>query len=424
MPTLYALSISHKKAPLNIREAFSLDETATKQFLYELRNVLDIAEALVISTCNRTEVYYLADNEQSYAIIRLLCLQKNMTNFEEIATYFEIFDNEATAAKHLFRVAIGLESQVVGDLQIPNQVKHAYQWTADVQMAGAFLHRLMHSIFYTNKKITQETAFRDGAASTSYATVELIETLTADITTPKILVLGLGEIGGDVCKNLAQRNFTDISICNRTEEKAQILALECGFSVVQFENVWQNIAQADVIIASIATETPFINKNTLQNALEKTLGTTDILSYKYFIDLAVPRSVAEDVENIVGTIVYNIDNIQMRANEAMRKRLQAIPHVEKLIEEALEEFSNWTQEMEVSPTINKLKNALEQIRKEEISRFVKELTPLEEEIIDKISKNMMQKIIKLPVIQLKAACKRGEANTLIDVLNDLFDLEK
>ncbi len=420
MPTLYALSISHKKAPLNVREAFSLDEIGTKQFLYELRNVLDIIEALVISTCNRTEVYYLADNEQHNAIIRLLCIQKNITNnvnnFEEITNYFEFFDTETTATAHLFRVAIGLESQVVGDLQIPNQVKHAYQWAADVQMTGAFLHRLMHSIFYTNKKITQETAFRDGAASTSYATVELIETLTTDIKTPKILVLGLGEIGTDVCKNLSQRNFTDISICNRTQEKAQNLALECGFNMVEFENVWENIIQADVIISSIATETPFITKNTLENI--------DILSYKYFIDLAVPRSIAEDVENITGAIVYNIDNIQMRADEAMRKRLQAIPHVEKLIREALQEFSSWTQEMEVSPTINKLKNALEQIRKEEIARFVKELTPMEEEIVDKISKNMMQKIIKLPVIQLKAACKRGEANTLIDVLNDLFDLEK
>ncbi len=420
MPTLYALSISHKKAPLNVREAFSLDEIGTKQFLYELRNVLDIIEALVISTCNRTEVYYLADNEQYNAIIRLLCIQKNITNnvnkFEEITNYFEFFDTETTATAHLFRVAIGLESQVVGDLQIPNQVKHAYQWAADVQMTGAFLHRLMHSIFYTNKKITQETSFRDGAASTSYATVELIETLTADIKTPKILVLGLGEIGTDVCKNLSQRNFTDISICNRTQEKAQNLALECGFNMVEFENVWENIIHADVIISSIATETPFINKNALENI--------NILSYKYFIDLAVPRSVAEDVENITGAIVYNIDNIQMRADEAMRKRLQAIPHVETLISEALQEFSSWTQEMEVSPTINKLKNALEQIRKEEIARFVKELTPMEEEMVDKISKNMMQKIIKLPVIQLKAACKRGEANTLIDVLNDLFDLEK
>ncbi len=424
MPTLYALSISHKKAPLNIREAFSLDEIATKQFLYELRNVLDIAEALVISTCNRTEIYYLADNEQNNAIIRLLCIQKNITNnvndFEEISNYFETFDTETTAAQHLFRVAIGLESQVVGDMQIPNQVKHAYQWTADVQMAGAFLHRLMHSIFYTNKKITQETAFRDGAASTSFATVELIETLTADIETPKVLVLGLGEIGTDVCKNLAQRNFTNVSICNRTQEKAQNLALECGFEMVDFENVWENITNADVIISSIATETPFINKNTLKNAFED----KNILSYKYFIDLAVPRSVAEDVENITGTIVYNIDNIQMRADEAMRKRLQAIPHVEKIIAEALQEFSSWTQEMEVSPTINKLKNALEQIRKEEIARFVKELSPVEEELVDRISKSMMQKIIKLPVIQLKAACKRGEASTLIDVLNDLFDLEK
>jgi glutamyl-tRNA reductase len=141
-------------------------------------------------------------------------------------------------------------------------------------------------------------------------------------------------------------------------------------------------------------------------------------------DLSVPRSIETDIEKIPGVILYNVDNIQAKANEALEMRLSAIPDVKTIIANSIQEFEVWEKEMEVSPTIQKIKNALEQIRMEEMARFSKQLT--EEEIfkIDTITKNIMQKIIKLPVLQLKAACKRGEAETLVDLLNDLFDLEK
>jgi len=148
------------------------------------------------------------------------------------------------------------------------------------------------------------------------------------------------------------------------------------------------------------------------------------LTYKYFLDLSVPRSVDVAVEQIPGVLVYNIDHIRNRADEALTRRLASIPQVEAIVAQSIVEFNDWSKEMMVSPTINKLKNALEQIRKEEMSRYMKNMSPEESEKIDKITRGMMQKIIKLPVLQLKAACKRGEAETLIDVLNDLFNLEQ
>lgn len=392
-----------------------MNEDSCKALLVQIKEFADLSEILILSTCNRTEIYYSASEDHSPAIIQLLGLQTGSLGRLE-STHFTIFNEHNDAVKYLFEVSLGLHSQVIGDMQISNQIKNAYQWTADLGLAGPFLHRLMHTIFFTNKRVVQETRFRDGAASASYAAVELVEELTADFTSPKVLVVGLGEIGADVCRNLADKKIADITLTNRSIEKAEQLAQECTLRVADFADLQEEIQRADVIISSVAKSEPLITRQ-LVEALE-------ILSFKYFIDLSVPRSVESSVEEIPGVLVYNIDNIRNRATEALEKRIQAIPQVERIIAEAIEEFNDWSKEMTVSPTIHKLKNALEQIRQEEMARHLKHLSPEETERMEKITRGMMQKIIKLPVLQLKAACKRGEAETLIDVLNDLFDLEK
>ncbi|PRY11017.1 glutamyl-tRNA reductase [Pontibacter ummariensis] len=410
-----AISLSHKKAPLDIRELIALDETSCRRYLQTLKSFIQASDILVLSTCNRTEVYYNADTDHSTEIVKLLGITKGMDNISQYLDYFTVFNEHDDAVQHLFDVSMGLESQVVGDMQISNQVKMAYQWAADNETAGPFLHRLMHTIFYTNKRVVQETAFRDGAASTSYAAIELIEELTADVIEPSVLVVGLGEIGADVCRNLKDSGFKHVKITNRTQAKAQALAEECGLEVLAFENIVQGMKEADVIISSVARETPFFTKEMVKRL--------DVLSFKFFIDLSVPRSVEAEVESVPGVLVYNIDTIQNKASEALQRRLSAVPQVKEIVAESIEQFNDWSKDMMVSPTIHRLKNALEAIRQEEMARYMKKLGPKESKLMDNITKSMMQKIIKLPVLQLKAACKRGEAETLIDVLNDLFNLE-
>lgn len=411
---LKAITISYKNAPLEIRGQIVLNEDETKAMLLKVRDVLAIQEAILLSTCNRTEIYYVAEESFGEELIKLLAIEKGL-NSAEILPYFTILDDTHAATNYLFEVAMGLHSQVIGDLQIPNQIKHAYQWSADMQMSGPFMHRLMHTIFFVNKKVVQETAFRDGAASTSYAAIEVIESFLPLLPNPKILVIGVGEIGDDVCRTLADKGYQHITITNRTKSKAETLANDLGFAVADFENVHQEILDSNIIISSILRDEPLITAETLQN--------DNLYSVKYLIDLSVPRSIDQNVEQVAGVVLYDLDEIQNRANDALEKRKAAIPHVKALIEEAIEEFSNWSKEMVVSPTIQKLKNALEQIRKEEMARYMKTLSEEEAQKVDKITSSMMQKIIKLPVLQLKAACKRGEAETLIDVLNDLFNLE-
>jgi glutamyl-tRNA reductase len=410
-----AIGISYKSCPIEIREILSLDEGQAKQLIKLIIDTTSATDVLVLSTCNRTELYYACGKDISLDLIKCLGVTKGLLNITSYQNYFTFWNNHQGAVKHLFNVSMGLEAQVVGDIQISNQVKKAYQWSADEDVAGPFLHRLMHTIFFTNKRVIQETSFRDGAASVSYAATELVAELAENFTEPKILVLGLGEIGSDVCRNLKDGGYSNIKITNRTAERAEELAEECDFKVIPFELAAEAIKDSDIVLSSIGRATPFITKEFVESM--------DV-TYKVFIDLAVPRSIEASVDDVPGTLVYNVDNIQNKASKALQKRVDSIPEVEKIICEAIIEFNDWSKEMIVSPTINKLKNALEDIRKEELTRYLKKANDQEAKMLEDASKSMMQKIMKLPVLQLKAACKKGEAETLIDVLNDLFNLDQ
>ncbi len=408
-----SLALTYKFAPLEVREQVSLNELASRQLLHYLRDYASATDLLVVSTCNRTEVYYVSDRDLSEDIFRGLRLIKQPADgFEQ---YFSHFEGEA-AVRHLFHVAIGLDAQVLGDLQISGQIKNAYQWSAEEGVAGPFLHRLMHTVFFANKRIVQETAFRDGAASLSYAAKELAEDLTAGRKNAVALVVGVGEIGQDVCLNLKDSSFASVTIINRTVDKAEKLAQKCDFSFKSIESLRDEICKADVIISSVSGNEPLISRDLLDGV--------GLHSHKFFIDLSIPRSIDPSLEEIPGVILYNLDEIQEKTNATVEKRRAAIPHVERIIEESMTEFEEWSREMIISPTIQKLKNALEQIRREELARFLKNARPEEAARMEELSRSMMQKILKYPVLQLKAACKRGEAESLSEMLNELFNLEK
>jgi glutamyl-tRNA reductase len=189
-----------------------------------------------------------------------------------------------------------------------------------------------------------------------------------------------------------------------------------GFEVIPFEQCFEAMKDADVIVSSIMKSEPFITKSLVK--------TFNIPSYKLFVDLSVPRSIDTTIEDVPGVLLYNVDNIRSKASETLEKRLAAVPQVESIIEQSINEFYNWKKEMMVSPTINKLKNALEQIRLEEMERFLKNADEKDYAVIDKITKSMMQKVLKVPVVQLRAACQRNQADQMIDIISDLFDLEK
>ncbi|RMG30684.1 MAG: glutamyl-tRNA reductase, partial [Bacteroidetes bacterium] len=231
------VSLSHQKAPVAIRELIYLPEQACRKLLVDFRDILGLEEVLLFSTCNRTEVYYRGGRDFSEEIIQLICIENGIDSWREYLPYFRIIREEEAALAYLFEVSMGLHSQVLGDLQIASQVKHAYRWTHEAGMASAYLHRLMHTIFHTNKRVQQETPYRDGAASVSYAAAELAAELCSQFEAPRALVVGLGEMGRDVARNLDPTIFDAIHLMNRSYSKAAKLATETGHTALPLEEL-------------------------------------------------------------------------------------------------------------------------------------------------------------------------------------------
>ncbi|MBA9079225.1 glutamyl-tRNA reductase [Rufibacter quisquiliarum] len=411
-----ALTLSYKQAPIAVREAVSLNEIGCRNLLDKIKEFTLAQEVLVLSTCNRTEVYYAASEDYSQEIIKLIAMEKGFISTSDVKPYFLHIDQPEAAVQHLFQVALGLESQVVGDMQIMNQVKNAYQWAADAGMAGPYLHRLLHTIFFTNKRVVNETAFKDGAASVSYATVELVEELTRHLENPRVLMLGVGEIGANVADNFQKSTIQNLTIANRTHHKAVELAKQCNARAIYWEKVWEEMRQADVVISSVPGDCFFISAEQVAQMGEKAPA--------FFLDLSMPRSVDGNLNELANTAVYNIDNIKNRATEALEKRLAAIPAAKAIIADEMANFQTWTREMQMSPALQQFKNRLEEIRQREVARFVKQLGDGEKELVETITKNILNKIVKMPALELKAACQRGESEAMLEGLSALFRLEQ
>ncbi len=415
-PAFHVLSLSQRTAPLAVREQLALDEAACRQLLRTLRAAPGLTDVLVLSTCNRTEIYYCAGQEQSATLLDALGQVLGRVVSAEQAAHFVHLHGAEAASRHLLEVALGLEAQVVGDQQISHQVKRAYRWAVEEDTAGPWLHRLLHTVFFTSKRVQTETSFRDGAASTSYAALELAETLTAHLPTPNILILGLGEIGTDVARHFgASPRFARVTVCNRTRAKAEALAVSHGLLVLDWADLPASLQAADVVISSVAAAAPCLTLALVQQLT--------VLSHKFFIDLSVPRSVAADVEQVPGVLLYTLDDIADTTSATLSRRLAAVPQVRALIAESLADLAQWSREQAVSPTIQQLKNALEQLRTEELQRFSKHLSAEETRRMDELTRSLMQKVLKQPTRHLKAACQRGESGPVVELLAGLFDLE-
>lgn len=384
----------------------------SSDFLLKIKEVANVEEALLVSTCNRTELYYACDgNKDQDDLIRLLGSAKALAP-EEFTPYLQRY-NAQEAIDHLFEVALGLDSQVLGDIQIANQVKRAYQQSADLELAGPVLHRLLHTIFFANKRVVQETRLQDGMASVASVAVDVITGFVENMQNPTIALVGLGEIGQNVLDNLDASLASTITLANRTKSKAEKLASAHQHCVVRdYTDLDQIVSEHDVIISAVTTESCIITSEMVPANTVR----------KLFIDLSVPRSIEDSLEELSGVLLFNVDQLTERTQQARKVREASIPDARNIIRECVQGFNSWKNEMEVSPTIKKLKGTLEQIRREELARHTK-VSEEEMALLEVVTKNMVQKMIKLPVLQLKAACKRGEADTLVEVINDLFNLE-
>jgi glutamyl-tRNA reductase len=411
MKQFNVLSLSYKQSSLEFRELFSFDDEKVNVLLHQFKELLGLEDILILSTCNRTEIYFTSKTNKVDDVFKMLALKIRLPK-DSIAKHFNLHKGKA-AVTHLFEVSLGLNSMILGDMQIINQVKRAYQLSADAQTAGPFLHRLMHTIFNTNKRVTHETKFKEGNTSLASAAVSRAKEFGNQFRKPKIVIVGLGEIGQTVAENL--KNFDGkVVVLNRSFEKAQKLAQKYNFDCQNFEQLNSEIENASIIISAVRTPEPIINKDSI----------SDNNRHQLYIDLSVPRSIDSNLSEHSGVIIANVDDLKEQTERTFQKRQGKIEAVNAIINSSIDELKGWQKEMEFSPVIKQFKAALEEIRQQELARHLNGMEDSQADLLNQATKNILQKIIKLPVLHLKANCLRDDADQLSKTLSELFCLEK
>ena len=389
----YAVGLSYKKADAETRGKFSLN-TLSKSNLLQQAKSENIESLIVTSTCNRTEIYGFA--EHPFQLIKLICENSlgSVEAFQEVGFVYK--SQEAIA--HLFRVATGLDSQILGDFEIVSQLKTSFNESKSFGLVNTFLDRLVNSAIQASKKIKNETEISSGATSVSFASVQYIIKNVENIGNKNILLFGTGKIGRNTCENLVKHTKNEhITLINRTKNKAEKLAGKLNLLVKDYADLHLELQKADVVVVATGAQNPTIDKAILN--LKKPL---------LILDLSIPKNVHENVTDLEGVTLIHMDNLAQMTDDTLERRKQHIPAAEAIIEDIKLEFNNWMNGRKFAPTIHALKIKLNDIKDNELNFQRKKLPDFDEEQAELISNRIIQKITNHFASHLK------DENTSVD----------
>ena len=376
-PTFYAIGLSYKKADAAMRGKFSLDDKAKLNLLHQAK-AEGLESLIVTSTCNRTEIYGFA--QHPFQLIKLLCenSQGTVEDFQKVAFVYK----NKEAISHMFRVGTGLDSQILGDFEIISQLKNAFVQSKELNLANAFLERLVNAVIQASKKIKTDTEISSGATSVSFASVQYIFKNVEDIASKNILLFGTGKIGRNTCENLVKHSKHEhITLINRTKDKAEKIAKKLNVIVKEYSDLQLEIQKADVLVVATGALNPTVDKAILN--LKKPL---------LILDLSIPKNVNENVKDIKGVTLVHMDELSQMTDETLENRKKHIPAAEAIIETIKDEFIAWTKQRKFAPTIHALKAKLNTIKEGELNFQRKKLVNFDEEQAELITARIIQKI--------------------------------
>lgn len=393
--TFYALGLNHETAPVAVREAFALDE-ARLRALYQSLGDTPHAERMVLSTCNRTEVYLYGTEAEVVRIRTALAALAGHPWPEAMAFQLE----DEAAVQHLLYVACGLRSMVLGDAQILAQVKDAYRVAVEEDQVGSILHRLLHTAFRAAKRVIHETALTDGTASVAGTAVALAlehvaPTGASDLKGRRVLVLGAGEMGRAAARLLAVQAPDELIITNRTREAAETLAAGIGATVAAWDERYAAIQNADVVLVTTGAETPVLLASEMPALAENQPP-------KLLIDLAIPRNVDPALDAAAGYEVIDLDVLHREVEAVQTQRQAEVPAAQQICAELLQEFVAWVfHQQGLQPAIEAIRDSFEAIRLQEIERHHHRFEGADREELDRLTRSIMQKLLAIPIVRLK-----------------------
>ncbi len=398
--------MNHRTAPIEVRERVAFTPCAGRNFLKRLKDEGVVSEAVLVSTCNRTELYAVVEGEDARSrVLGEISGEREIDRDElEESTYWL---TDADAVRHLYRVASSLDSMVVGESQILGQVREAYRMATEEQCAGQMLNRLFHTALRVGKQVRAETGIGDNSISVPHVAVKLAEEVFGTLSGRRALVLGAGEMSELVIKQLKARGIGHLRIANRTASRAKLLAGQVGGVAVNFDALAAELPNVDVVVSSTGSGDWVVDQDLVAGALavrEEPL---------FFVDIAVPRDVDPAVQTLDRAYVYDVDDLQSVVDHNVGDRDEAAREGEKLIEPAVFEYMSWSSTRHAVPLIRELRDGADKIRRHELSRALRrlDLNPEEAEAVERMSHSLVNKLLHGPISELKAL---AEAGTLLE----------
>ncbi|MBT8222630.1 MAG: glutamyl-tRNA reductase [Eudoraea sp.] len=404
--SFYTVGLSYKNANANIRGQFSLDEAASDRLLGRAREA-GIEGMLVISTCNRTEIYGFA--QHPFQLIKLLCeaTSGSMEAFEKVAYVYKNYE----AINHLFRVGTGLDSQILGDFEIISQLKKSFNQAKKHELTNHFLERLCNSVIRASKRVKNETEISSGATSVAFASVQYILNTVPDISSKNILLFGTGKIGRNTCENLVKHTENPhITLINRTKDKAEKIGGKFQLVVKDYSALSSEIKKADVLIVATGAHSPTITK--------ELIGSANPL---LILDLSIPKNVADHVATLPEVSVVHLDHLSKITDNTLEKRRSYIPQAEGIIREVQAEFTNWLESRKFAPVIKALKDKLRSMKEAELDFQSKKQLDFDAAHADLVSDRIIQKITKQFANHLKEA--EIDTDDSLELIRKVFQLE-
>lgn len=416
---LVVIGLNHKTAPVEIREKLSIPDESLPEALSSLKSDAPVAECLILSTCNRTEVYACAETRAADAsIIEWIAHHSNVDSSELLSHLYSLAGHKA--AEHLFRVASGIDSMVVGEAQILGQVKAAYAIACENEFTGSILNSLFQQAITVGKRVRTETEIGRGAFSIGSVAVRLAGSIFDKLCGRTVLVIGAGKMSEIAITHLVSAGASDIVVTNRTHEKAIDLAARFNGKAARMDQLEPILATADIVITSTGSSEPIITRKMVSSVHHARRGRP-----VFFIDMAVPRDIEPGVGDLDNVFVYDIDDLQAVVAADMAERHAEIERGEGIIAEEVEEFLDWFRTLDAVPIITALRDKFDEIRSAEYDKLVgkmPDLSPEEREAINAAMRSVVNKICHQPMIRIKDYAVDQDSSAKLETICDVFGI--
>ncbi|KZN47127.1 glutamyl-tRNA reductase [Pseudoalteromonas luteoviolacea] len=406
--TIIALGINHKTASVELREKVAFSPEQLSRALEQLNKLSEFHESVIVSTCNRTEIYCSVDQDNSQALLSWLaefhCIEE-----QELAENVYIHQNQ-DAVNHLMRVACGLDSLVLGEPQILGQIKQAYSSSKVHHVIQPMFERLFQKTFSVAKQVRTETDIGASAVSVAYAAVNLAKHIYGKLDKTKVLLIGAGETIELVAKHLSQHHPQHITVANRTIERAKNLAQEIDGDVISLAQLPDELHHADIVISSTASTLPIIGKGVVEQALKRR---------KYrpmlFVDIAVPRDIESQVNELDAAYLYTVDDLQAIVNENIASREQAAKQAQDIIDEKTREFADWLRSLKSVDVIRQYRTSAQEIKIELVEKAVNQLQSGKdsEKVLLELANKLTNRLTHAPTHAIQKAAKAGDTERLV-----------